>query len=139
MIERANDTDYGLAAGVFTQRHSAGPPGGGPARGGHHLDQQLQHHPDRDALGGYKQSGIGRENSLTTINHYTQLKSVYVEMGDVEAPTSSKGEGGDRSGRSVPGGSDRPGHRRRLGHGPGDGRGFCFEGADVAIGSLLSR
>ena len=37
-------------------------------------------------FGGYKQSGIGRENSLTTINHYTQLKSVYVEMGDVEAP-----------------------------------------------------
>ena len=37
-------------------------------------------------FGGYKQSGIGRENSLTTINHYTQIKSVYVEMGDVEAP-----------------------------------------------------
>jgi betaine-aldehyde dehydrogenase len=37
-------------------------------------------------FGGYKQSGIGRENSLTTIGHYTQLKSVYVEMGDVAAP-----------------------------------------------------
>ncbi len=34
-------------------------------------------------FGGYKQSGIGRENSLTTIDHYTQLKSVYVELGDV--------------------------------------------------------
>jgi betaine-aldehyde dehydrogenase len=35
-------------------------------------------------FGGYKQSGIGRENSLVTLEHYTQLKSVYVEMGDVE-------------------------------------------------------
>ena len=28
----------------------------------------------------------GRENSLVTLQHYTQVKSVYVEMGDVEAP-----------------------------------------------------
>ena len=37
-------------------------------------------------FGGVKKSGIGRENSLTTLNHYTQLKSVYVEMGDVQSP-----------------------------------------------------
>ena len=37
-------------------------------------------------FGGVKQSGIGRENGLAAIEHYTQLKSVYVEMGDVEAP-----------------------------------------------------
>ena len=37
-------------------------------------------------IGGTKQSGIGRENSLVTIEHYTQLKSVYVEMGHVECP-----------------------------------------------------
>ena len=37
-------------------------------------------------FGGYKQSGIGRENSAAAIEHYTQLKSVYVEMGDVDAP-----------------------------------------------------
>ena len=37
-------------------------------------------------FGGYKQSGIGRENSLAAIDHYTQRKSVYVEMGDVDAP-----------------------------------------------------
>ena len=38
-------------------------------------------------FGGYKQSGIGRENGLAAIEHYTQRKSVYVEMGDVDAPT----------------------------------------------------
>ncbi len=37
-------------------------------------------------FGGVKQSGIGRENGAAAIEHYTQLKSVYVEMGDVESP-----------------------------------------------------
>ena len=37
-------------------------------------------------FGGYKQSGIGRENGLRTLDFYTQLKSVYVEMGDVWCP-----------------------------------------------------
>ncbi|STY82197.1 Betaine aldehyde dehydrogenase [Moraxella veridica] len=33
-------------------------------------------------VGGYKQSGAGRENGLTTLNHYTHIKSVQVEMGE---------------------------------------------------------
>jgi len=37
-------------------------------------------------FGGYKKSGIGRENGLRTLDFYTQLKSVYVEMGDVWCP-----------------------------------------------------
>ena len=37
-------------------------------------------------FGGTKQSGIGRENSHAAIEHYTQLKSVYVASGDVDAP-----------------------------------------------------
>ena len=37
-------------------------------------------------FGGYKQSGLGRENALDTINDFTQLKSVYVEMGDIDCP-----------------------------------------------------
>ena len=37
-------------------------------------------------FGGYKKSGLGRENGADTLDYYTQIKSVYVEMGDVEAP-----------------------------------------------------
>ena len=41
---------------------------------------------DNMPYGGVKDSGIGRENGLAAIEHYTQLKSVYVAMGDVDAP-----------------------------------------------------
>ena len=37
-------------------------------------------------FGGYKRSGIGRENGHVALDQYSQWKSVYVEMGDVEAP-----------------------------------------------------
>ena len=37
-------------------------------------------------FGGNKQSGIGRENSPAALDAWTQLKSVYVELGDVDAP-----------------------------------------------------
>jgi len=37
-------------------------------------------------FGGFKQSGLGRENGLVTIEHYTQLKSVFVELGPVQCP-----------------------------------------------------
>ena len=36
--------------------------------------------------GGFKQSGVGTENGKETIKQYTQLKTVYVEMGEVESP-----------------------------------------------------
>ncbi len=85
-VARANDTTYGLAAGVFTS----------DIQRAHRVVAQLEAGtcwinnynitPIEMPFGGTKQSGIGRENSLTTLNHYTQLKSVYVEMGDVEAP-----------------------------------------------------
>ena len=42
-------------------------------------------------FGGDKQSGIGRENGHAAIEHYTQIKSVYVEMGDVDAPVLTRG------------------------------------------------
>lgn len=37
-------------------------------------------------FGGYKKSGIGRENGADTLNHYSQVKSVYFEMNNVDCP-----------------------------------------------------
>ena len=37
-------------------------------------------------FGGYKKSGLGRENGPQSLDYYTQVKSVYVEMNDIEAP-----------------------------------------------------
>ena len=37
-------------------------------------------------VGGYKQSGIGRENGLATLKQYTQLKSVYVGLAPLDSP-----------------------------------------------------
>ena len=86
VVERANATEFGLAAGVFTNDLTRA----------HRVIARLQagtcwinHYnvtPIELPFGGYKASGLGRENGRAAIEHYTQLKSVYVAMGDVEAP-----------------------------------------------------
>ena len=83
VISRANDTNLGLAAGVFTK----------DIQRGHRVVQQLNAGstwinnynivPMQLPWGGHKQSGIGRENGVGGVESWTQLKSVYVEMGDV--------------------------------------------------------
>ena len=37
-------------------------------------------------FGGYKKSGLGRENGPDTLHFYSQVKSIYVEMNDVDCP-----------------------------------------------------
>ena len=85
-LQRANDTPYGLAAGVFTSdltrahRMCAGFEAGTTYINTYNLA------PVEAPFGGAKLSGVGRENSKAAIEHYSQIKSVYVGMGDVEAP-----------------------------------------------------
>lgn len=86
VIARANDTDFGLAAGVFTRDLARA----------HRVIAQLEAGtcwintynitPIELPFGGSKQSGLGRENGKAAIEHYTQVKSVYVNLGRVEAP-----------------------------------------------------
>lgn len=86
VIARANATEFGLAAGLFTR----------DIQRAHRVVAQLEAGtcwinnynitPIEMPFGGNKLSGIGRENSLAALEHYTQLKSVYVELGDVEDP-----------------------------------------------------
>lgn len=86
VIERANATEFGLAAAVFTNDLTRA----------HRVIARLQagtcwinHYnitPIELPFGGVKMSGLGRENGRAAIEHYTQLKSVYVALGDVESP-----------------------------------------------------
>lgn len=86
VIARANGTDFGLAAGVFTADLARG----------HRVIAQLQAGtcwinaynltPVEMPFGAVKASGVGRENSKAAIEHYTQVKAVYVGMGPVESP-----------------------------------------------------
>ncbi len=86
VIARANDTVYGLAAGVFTKDLARGHRMAAALEAGIVWINTYNITPIEMPFGGYKQSGLGRENSHAAIEHYTQLKSVYVATGDVEAP-----------------------------------------------------
>jgi betaine-aldehyde dehydrogenase len=86
VITRANATDFGLSAGVFTNDLNRA----------HRVIAKLQagtcwinHYnvtPIELPFGGMKLSGLGRENGRAAMEHYTQLKSVYVAKGDIDAP-----------------------------------------------------
>ncbi|MEH2920896.1 betaine-aldehyde dehydrogenase [Samsonia erythrinae] len=82
VIRRANESEYGLAAGIVTRDLSRA----------HRVIHQLEagicwintwgESPAEMPVGGYKHSGVGRENGITTLEHYTQIKSVQVELGE---------------------------------------------------------
>jgi len=82
VVRRANNTEYGLAAGLVTQDLNTA----------HRVIHQLEAGicwintwGESDAampVGGYKHSGVGRENGISTLEHYTQVKSVQVELGE---------------------------------------------------------
>lgn len=86
VIARANDTEFGLAAGVFTNDLTRAHRVIGAMEAGSCFINSYNDAPVEAPFGGVKASGVGRENSKEAIKHYSQVKSVYVRMGDVEAP-----------------------------------------------------
>ncbi|MCC5966343.1 MAG: betaine-aldehyde dehydrogenase, partial [Natronohydrobacter sp.] len=86
VVARANATEYGLAAGVFTRDITRA----------HRVIAQLQAGtcwinaynltPVEMPFGGVKASGVGRENGHAALEHYTRVKSVYLGLGPVDAP-----------------------------------------------------
>jgi betaine-aldehyde dehydrogenase len=86
VIQRANDTEFGLAAGVFTRDLARAHRVVAALEAGVCWINNYNVTPVEAPFGGNKQSGIGRENGSAAIEHYTQLKSVYVELGDVACP-----------------------------------------------------
>ena len=85
-IARANETEFGLAAGVFTRDISRAHRVIGQIKAGSCFINSYNDAPVEAPFGGMKMSGVGRENSKAAIEHWSQMKSVYVRMGDVEAP-----------------------------------------------------
>src|SRR5262245_11013062 len=79
-IARANDTQYGLAAGIWTR----------DIKKAHYVARKLQAgtvwintynvYDTAAPFGGYKHSGFGREMSAHALEHYTQIKSVWVDL-----------------------------------------------------------
>ena len=85
-IARANDTSFGLAAGVFTNNLARAHRVAAQFEAGTCYINTYNLTPVEAPFGGVKLSGVGRENSKAAIEHYSQLKSVYVCLGDTEAP-----------------------------------------------------
>ena len=86
VMARANAIEFGLAAGVFTRDLTRAHRVAAGFQAGTCYINTYNDAPVEAPFGGSKLSGVGRENSKAAINHYSQLKSVYVRMGDLEAP-----------------------------------------------------
>ncbi|WP_083098822.1 betaine-aldehyde dehydrogenase, partial [Pseudophaeobacter leonis] len=85
VVVRANDTEFGLSAGVFTKDFTRAHRVIGNLEAGSCFINSYNDAPVEAPFGGVKASGVGRENSKEALNHFSQVKSVYVRMGDVEA------------------------------------------------------
>ncbi len=85
-VARANNSPFGLASGVFTK----------DLKKAHRVADQIETGvcwvnnynvtPTGMPFGGFKQSGIGRENGPSTLKSYTQEKTVYVELDKIDCP-----------------------------------------------------
>ncbi|MFT6675262.1 MAG: betaine-aldehyde dehydrogenase [Sulfitobacter sp.] len=86
VMARANDCEFGLAAGVFTNDLTRAHRVAARFEAGTCFINSYNDAPVEAPFGGSKNSGVGRENSKAAIEHYSQLKSVFVRMDDVDAP-----------------------------------------------------
>ena len=86
VVARANDTDLGLAAGIFTNDLTRAHRVIAALEAGTCWINTYNITPIELPFGGNKQSGLGRENGKAAIEYFTQLKSVYVAMEPIDAP-----------------------------------------------------
>nr|BFE79510.1 hypothetical protein GCM10020093_021110 [Planobispora longispora] len=77
-LKIANETLYGLGAGVWTRDGSAAYRLGRSIKAGRVWTNCYHAYPAHAAFGGYKQSGIGRENHRAMLDHYQQTKNLLV-------------------------------------------------------------
>ncbi|MFO1256504.1 MAG: betaine-aldehyde dehydrogenase [Sphingomonadaceae bacterium] len=86
VVARANATDLGLAAGIFTRDLTRAHRVIAALEAGTCWINTYNITPIELPFGGSKQSGLGRENGKAAIEYFTQLKSVYVAMEPIDAP-----------------------------------------------------
>ncbi|NBM15333.1 aldehyde dehydrogenase [Streptomyces sp. GC420] len=77
-IKLANDTLYGLGSGVWTRDMNTAYRAGRAIQAGRVWTNCYHQYPAHAAFGGYKGSGIGRENHLMMLEHYQQTKNLLV-------------------------------------------------------------
>jgi aldehyde dehydrogenase len=77
-LKIANDTLYGLGAGVWTRDGSRAYRAGREIQAGRVWTNCYHAYPAHAAFGGYKQSGVGRENHKMMLDHYQQTKNLLV-------------------------------------------------------------
>lgn len=78
----ANDTDFGLGAGVWSRDQFISYRAGRTIQAGRVWVNNYHSYPAHAAFGGYKKSGIGRENHLMMLDHYQQTKNMLVSYSD---------------------------------------------------------
>lgn len=81
-ISTANDTLYGLGAGVWSREANTAYRAGRDIQAGRVWTNCYHQYPAHAAFGGYKQSGIGRENHLMMLSHYQQTKNLLVSYSE---------------------------------------------------------
>ena len=81
-LEIANDTLYGLGAGVWTRNGNLAYRMGREIQAGRVWTNCYHAYPAHAAFGGYKQSGIGRETHKMMLNHYRQVKNLHVSYSE---------------------------------------------------------
>lgn len=77
-ITIANDTNYGLGAGVWSRHGNTAYRAAREIRAGRVWVNQYHNYPAHAAFGGYKESGIGRETHLMMLSHYQEVKNMLV-------------------------------------------------------------
>ena len=85
-VARANATEFGLSAGVFTADLARAHRVIGQLQAGTAWINSYNLTPVEMPFGGTKMSGFGRENGRAAIEHWTEVKTVYVGQGGVDAP-----------------------------------------------------
>lgn len=81
-LEIANDTLYGLGSGIWTRNMNTAYRFGRGIQAGRVWTNCYHQYPAHAAFGGYKMSGIGRENHLMMLSHYQQTKNLLVSYNE---------------------------------------------------------